>query len=457
MSKKLKFLGLVFLTLALVVGVGASSANATLTLGALTVTSSGTLTLSGAAASAITVGDAAQTGTISVGDSTGAMTMNLASGNSVKTINLGTGTGIKTIHIGDDATPVNVITIGGAASNLVLTDVQWGVTGPGAATFVTVNGNTITTGTGTLTLAAGKTASFADAFTAAGAFATTLTSTAITNATLPEGTNTLYSTKAASITSAQLLSSVSDETGTGLAVFATSPVFTTPNLGTPSVLVLTSATGLPIATGVSGLGTGVATALAVNVGSAGAFVTFNGALGTPASGVATNLTGTATTLNIGGNAATATSATSAATATSAITAGTVTTAAQPLITSIGTLTGLTVNGNLTLGPATSHVISSQTIIPTTTAVTYTVGTVAAGSSDTKGQFTVTATAAAGSATLVFNTAYASAPICTVSPASALTQPEAGKIYVSTAVTGLTINYVVAPAATLQTWNYVCVQ
>jgi hypothetical protein len=40
----------------------------------------------------------------------------------------------------------------------------------------------------------------------------------------------------------------------------------------------------------SDLGTGVATALAVNVGSAGAFVTFNGALGTPSSGTLTNCT-----------------------------------------------------------------------------------------------------------------------------------------------------------------------
>lgn len=43
---------------------------------------------------------------------------------------------------------------------------------------------------------------------------------------------------------------------------ATSPVFTTPALGTPSSGTLTSCTGLPIATGVSGLGTGVATFLA---------------------------------------------------------------------------------------------------------------------------------------------------------------------------------------------------
>lgn len=62
-------------------------------------------------------------------------------------------------------------------------------------------------------------------------------------------------------------------------------------LGTPSSGTLTSCTGLPVSTGISGLGTGVATALAVNVGSAGAPVVLNGALGTPSSGTATNLTG----------------------------------------------------------------------------------------------------------------------------------------------------------------------
>jgi hypothetical protein len=41
-------------------------------------------------------------------------------------------------------------------------------------------------------------------------------------------------------------------TGTGNNVLATSPVLTTPNLGTPSAAVLTSATGLPLTTGVTG-------------------------------------------------------------------------------------------------------------------------------------------------------------------------------------------------------------
>lgn len=60
--------------------------------------------------------------------------------------------------------------------------------------------------------------------------------------------------------------------------------------GTPSSLALTNATGLPVAA-LTGLGTGVGTALAVNVGSAGAFTTFNGAHGTPSSITLTNGTG----------------------------------------------------------------------------------------------------------------------------------------------------------------------
>lgn len=61
-------------------------------------------------------------------------------------------------------------------------------------------------------------------------------------------------------------------------------------LGTPSSGTLTNATGLPISTGLFGAGTGVLTALGVNVGSSGAFVVNGGALGTPSSGVGTNIT-----------------------------------------------------------------------------------------------------------------------------------------------------------------------
>lgn len=62
-------------------------------------------------------------------------------------------------------------------------------------------------------------------------------------------------------TSANLSSLLTDESGSGLVVFNNSPTLISPDLGTPSSITLTNATGLPISTGVSGLGAGVATFL----------------------------------------------------------------------------------------------------------------------------------------------------------------------------------------------------
>lgn len=59
----------------------------------------------------------------------------------------------------------------------------------------------------------------------------------------------------AATTSAQLAGVISDETGSGALVFATSPALTTPNIGTPSAGTLTNCTDLPLTTGLSGLTT----------------------------------------------------------------------------------------------------------------------------------------------------------------------------------------------------------
>ncbi len=145
-----------------------------------------------------------------------------------------------------------------------------------------LNNITVTTPatSATLTLANGST------LATSGGNSLTLTTTAATNVTFPTaGTlTTTGNTLAvfAATTSAQLAGVISDETGSGALVFANTPTFVTPVLGTPGSGTLTNCTGLPISTGVSGLGANVATFLATpssaNLASAVTDETGSGAL-----------------------------------------------------------------------------------------------------------------------------------------------------------------------------------
>jgi hypothetical protein len=109
-------------------------------------------------------------------------------------------------------------------------------------------------------------------------------------------------------TSANLAAALTDETGSGPAVFANGPTFTAPVLGTPASGTLTNCTGLPVGTGISGLGAGIAAFLATpssaNLAAAVTDETGTGALvfantptfvtpilGTPTSGNLANCTG----------------------------------------------------------------------------------------------------------------------------------------------------------------------
>ena len=176
---------------------------------------------------------------------------------------------------------------------------------------------------------------------------------AISNVALT--TNTLA--QFAATTSAQLAGVISDETGTGALVFANTPTFVSPILGTPTSGTLTNATGLPIGTGVSGLGTGVATFLATpssaNLASAVTDETGTGVLvfGTSPA-ITTSITTGSTTFALVNTTATTVNFAGAATA-----------------LSIGAATGTTtinnntvVTGNLTVNGTTTTVNSTTVTV-----------------------------------------------------------------------------------------------
>jgi hypothetical protein len=281
----------------------------------LTINAQGQVTAASTASITTTLGIAGDTGTDSIALATDTLTFTggtgitstvSAVGNSVTfdiDNTVATLTGTQTLTNKTLTTPdIN----GGTADSLTSlsirdTSAAYDVT-LAAVSSVTLSANrtlTLDLENANRTISLGGNLDIAGNVTHAGAFTQTITATANTSVTLPTS-GTLYGTASGSITSSQLATSLSDETGSGVVVFGTSPAFTTSvttasssfdvfNTTASTVNAFGAATSLAIGASSGTLTIGNATITGTNA------TTFNMNGASPT--IATSSTGTASVFN----------------------------------------------------------------------------------------------------------------------------------------------------------------
>jgi hypothetical protein len=371
-------------------------ANSSIILGSTSISlGSSALTLAGltsVTATSIYAGTLGTANSLYLDSTTGALTFEGAVANSFVTkLVVADPTATRTVTLADQSGTValstNKLSFFSATTSSELAGVISDETGTGALVFAgSPSLTTPTIGTAGANFSGSTSGTTALAASAAASGTLTLpaaTDTLVGKATTDTFTNKTFDTAGTGNSFKINGTSITTVTGTGDVVLSTSPTLVTPILGTPSSGTLTNCTGLPVSSGISGLGTGVATFLATPTSSnlalavtdetgTGALVFANTptlispVLGTPTSGTLTSCTGLPVSTGISGLGtgvatflATPTSANLAAAVTDETGSGALVFATSPSLTtpSLGVASATSVNKVTITAPATGSTLT----------------------------------------------------------------------------------------------------